>query len=234
MVSLSHETEVKEKIRIFLRKAIDNINDLSAEELVNDAAINPFLVKALEIRDIDSFAKFYVYQRVGRSVVTSFGTTMEHMIRALSGGEKQKWWDIKANIQGKTYYMSVKSGPNDMNKDQVELFAQRAREILEREPDAIPIIAMCYGREPMGPIATTLRNEGLDPSQNTLTGKKLYETITGQPDYYERLLELVGEATSDILRESETIKMIDEKVKEIADWFKGKYGTLDNLLLDTF
>jgi hypothetical protein len=231
---LSHESEVREKIRVFLKKAIQNINDLSAEELINDSAINPFLAKALDIKDIDSFAKFYVYQRVGRSVVTSFGTTMEHMIRALSGGKKTKWWDVIADVEGRTYYMSVKSGPRDMDKDQVEHFSQRARKLLEKEPNAIPIIAMCYGREPFGVISATLQNEGFDVRHNTLTGKQLYEKITGKPEYQKQLLNLIGEEAAEILHDQETIKLIDAKVKEVAEAFKRRYDTLDDLLLDTF
>jgi hypothetical protein len=244
LVELSHEEKVEAKIRAFLSKGIRSIQELSAEKLVDECAINPFLVKALGIRDFDSLARFYVYQRVGRSLVTSFGTTMEHMIRALSGGEKPtfrdpntgrlvRWWDVKVNIQGRTYYMSVKSGPRDMDKDQVERFAQRARTILQIDPNAVPIIAMCYGRKPLGVISATLRDEGFDADKNTLTGQKLYQKLTGQPEYHKWLLDLTLEVALQMLEDKETVRMIDAKAKQIAEGFR-KYGTLDKLLLETF
>ena len=156
------------------------------------------------------------------------------MVKALSGGEKADWWDVKATLQKKTYYMSVKSGPRDMNKDQVKEFARRAKDLLTKEQDAIPIIAMGYGREPFDPISPTLQNEGLDPDKHTLTGKKLYETITGQQDYYKRLLELTSKVAVQTLGGKRFIDIIEEKAREIAEDFKKKYKTVDDLLLDTF
>lgn len=231
---MSHEAEVKAEVAKFVRNGVKNIKELTAEELIQDAAINPFLVRALGIDDFDSLAMFYVYQRVGRSLVTSFGSTIESMIRALSGGEKPVWWDVKTAKQGKTYYLSVKSGPRDMDKDQVQHFARKARELSRTEPDAIPVIAMGYGRAPMGPINHTLRQEGFDPNKNTLTGKRLYEKITSQTDYHRKLLDLTREAALQTVSGKKIIETIDDKVKEIARAFKRKYKSVDELLLDTF
>ncbi|RLF03708.1 MAG: hypothetical protein DRK00_08370 [Thermoprotei archaeon] len=225
---------VKAEIIRFIRKAIQSINKLTADTLVREAAINPFLVKALGIRDFGSLARFYVYQRVGRSLVTSFGTTIEKVIRALAGGRKAGWWDVVANIRGTTYYMSVKSGPRDMDKDQVQHFASRAKDLLRREPGALPVIAMGYGKEPMGPISPTLRDEGLDPEKHTLTGKGLYEAITGQRESYKRLLELMSDVAEDVLGGTRIIELIEDRVEEIAEEFRRRYRTVDDLLLDTF
>lgn len=222
------------EVEKFIEKGIKNIKELTAEEMIRDAAINPFLVKALGIDDFDSLARFYVYQRVGRSLVTSFGTTIEKMVVALSGGEKVTWWDTKVSIQGTPCYLSVKSGPRDMDKDQVQHFARMARELRSREPNAVPIIAMGYGREPLGVIAPTLRQEGLDPDRNTLTGKKLYETITGQQNYHKRLLEITSAVALRELSGKRIIQIIEEKAKEISEAFKRKYKTVNDLLLDTF
>jgi len=231
---LPRETAVEAEVKKFVEKGIQNIRELSAEELVHDAAINPFLVRALGIDDFDSLARFYVYQRVGRSLVTSFGTVIENMVRALSGGEKAIWWDVKVKLGDAPYYMSVKSGPRDMDKDQVQHFARMARELMQKEPDAVPIIAMGYGKEPLGPIVHTLRMEGLDPARHTLTGKKLYETVTGQNDYHKRLLDLTSGVALRALGGKRIIQIIEDKAKEIAQDFKKRYKAVDDLLLDTF
>ncbi len=231
---MTREDSVKQTIKGFLEKAIMNINDLSAEELINNSAINPFLVKALDIKDIDSFAKFYVYQRVGRSVVTSFGTAMEHMVRDLCEGKKTKWWDVIASIDEETCYMSVKSGPNDMDKDQVEHFADRAKELEKTDQNALPVIAMCYGKQPWSVISDTLKKQGFDAKNNTLTGKQLYAKITGAEDYHKTLLKIIGEEASRLLKNQNTVNLIDLKVKEISEQFKKKYKDLDELLIDTF
>ena len=231
---MSYEEPLREEITRFVSKAIEKISGLSATVLVEEAAINPFLVKALGINDFDSLARFYVYQRVGRSLVTSFGTTIEKMIKALCGGQKGDWWDVVTVIDGVRYYMSIKSGPRDMDKDQVQHFALRARELLAREPEARPIIAMGYGKEPLGPIVPTLRDEGLDPAQHTLTGKELYERITGNSEFHRILLDLISEVSQEVLGGRRIIELIEEKVREIAEEFKNRYDSVDDLLLDTF
>jgi hypothetical protein len=231
---MAQETAVKAQIAKFVRKSLQNIDELTAKELIQDSAINPFLVKALGISDFDALARFYVYQRVGRSIVTSFGTVIEKMVEALAGGTSGTWWDVVTDIGGTKYYMSVKSGPRDMDKDQVQHFAQRARELLQTEPNAHPIIAMGYGKGPMGVISPTLRNERLDPDRHTLTGKQLYDTITGVPDYHKKLLQLTSEAAVQALQGSKIIEIIENKVNGIAGDFKRRYKTVDELLWDTF
>jgi hypothetical protein len=233
-VFLSAEGRVRAEVAKFVQNGIKNIRELTADELIRESAINPFLVKALGIADFDSLARFYVYQRIGRSLVTSFGTTMEHMIRALAGGEKIEWWDVKKAVGNTTYYMSVKSGPRDMDKDQVQHFAGRAKEIMRTDRTALPVIAMGYGTEPMGVIAPTLRNEGLPPDRHTLTGKQLYDTITGQNDYHIRLLELTGRIAFETLGNRRFIDLIENKVREIAEGFRNRFGSVDELLLGTF
>ncbi len=231
---MSHETQVNEEIAKFVKNALRNISELTAAEMIQDSAINPFLVKALGIDDFDSLATFYVYQRVGRSLVTSFGTTIERMVCALSGGEKTVWWDVKAVKQGKPYYMCVKSGPRDMDKDQVKYFAREAKELATKDPNAIAVIAMGYGKKPLGVIAPTLRKEGLDPDKHTLTGKQLYDAITGEPDYHKKLLKLTTNAALKAICGNRIIDTIEAKILEIASDFKKKYSSVDELLLDTF
>lgn len=233
---MSLEEIIEAEVAKFIKNGIKNIQGLTVKTLIEEAAINPFLVKALGITDFDSLARFYVYQRVGRSLVTSFGmTVMEQFVKTLGGGKKGQWWDIKIPApEGKTYYISVKSGPRDMDKDQVVHFSREAKELVKEDPNAIPLIAMCYGREPLGPIASTLRSEGLDPNETTLTGKELYQTLTGQPNFHVKLLELTGKVALKTLQDKKFIDIIEDKVKEIAEGFKRKYRTVDDLLLDIF
>jgi len=234
-VNLSLEKTIEAEVVKFVKNGMKNIKELTAEEMIREASINPFLVKALGITDFDSLARFYVYQRIGRSLVTSFGiTVMEQFVKTLGGGKKGQWWDIKIPRDGKTYHISVKSGPRDMDKDQVVHFSREARTLMSKDPNAIPLIAMCYGRKPLGPIASTLRSEGFDPDGTTLTGKELYKTLTGEPDYHIKLMELTGKVALRTLQEEKFIDIIESKVKEIAEVFKRKYKTVDDLVLDIF
>ena len=232
---MSLERTIESEVVKFVKNGMKNIEKLTAETLIREASINPFLVKALGITDFDSLARFYVLQRIGRSLVTSFGmTVMEQFVKTLGGGKKGQWWDIKIPTNGETLHISVKSGPRDMDKDQVVHFSREARTLINKDPNAIPLIAMCYGREPLGPIKSTLRSEGFDPDKTTLTGKQLYETLTGQPDFHVKLLELTGKVALQTLQEKKFIDIIENKVKEITEDFKRKYETVDDLVLDIF
>ena len=62
--------------------------------MIRDSSINPFLAKSLGLNDFESLARYYVFQHVGRSVVTSFGSNMEQMIKVLFTGERGDWWDV--------------------------------------------------------------------------------------------------------------------------------------------
>lgn len=228
------EDAAKAAVIKFKKKTTDNLKNISADDLVRNGGINPFLIKALGIDDFESLARFCVYQRAGRSVVTSFGSTIEKVVRDISGGEKGDWWDVVVDIKGSHYYLSVKSGPRDMDKDQVEHFAGRARKLLKKEPNSRPMIAMSYGRAPLGVIKPCLSNEGLSPSRHTLTGRGLYALITGKKQYYRRLLRLAGDAAEvDGARESFT-DLVESKIEEVSREFRKKYKDVDELLLATF
>ncbi len=159
---------------------------------------------------------------------------MEQFVKTLGGGKKGQWWDIKILREGKTLHISVKSGPRDMDKDQVVHFSREARTLISQNPDALPLIAMCYGKEPLGPIASTLRSEGFDPNETTLTGKELYETLTGKSDYHVKLMELTGKVALRTLQEKKFVDIIESKIKEMTEGFKRKYKSVDDLLLDIF
>ena len=118
--------------------------------MIRDSSINPFLAKSLGLNDFESLARYYVFQHVGRSVVTSFGSNMEQMIKVLFTGERGVWWDVVRKTKKIHYYVSVKSGANDMDKDQAVHFASEAKKIMEEE-----------FRQP-GAINKPLRNQRLD------------------------------------------------------------------------
>lgn len=127
------ETEEKletarEEINKSLAKISENISSISLDTL-EEGTMNPYLIKGVGLT-VDEAIEFYVWQRAGRSITTSFGSILEKSIRILSGAKKSKWWDIEtANNE----YASIKSGPRDMDKDQVEHFADRGENLKEQK-----------------------------------------------------------------------------------------------------
>ena len=231
---MAREAEIRGLFADFITRAGELIAKLSAEKMIAESAINPILAKALGLRDFDSLAKFYVYQRVGRSLVTSFGMRMEDLVKLVVDGEKGEWWDVVKDTGGANYYMSVKSGPRDMNKDQTVEFSRRARRVMEEDPKAHPFIAMGYGKKAWPVITDTLGKEGLDPKRHAYVGKDLYAILSGDKEYYLKLLDLAMSAKSEASQGKTVLQMIDEKAEEIGADFARRYGSVDELLLDTF
>lgn len=226
--------DISEPIQKFLNRAVAIIGKLSGEQMVDESAINPFLAKALGFNDFDSLARFYVYQRVGRSLVTSFGMVLEDVVKAIVKGKKGEWWDVVTEKNGVTYFISVKSGPRDMNKDQTIEFSRKAKSVMGKDPKTKPIIGMAYGKRVWPVILDTLRREGLDPNKHALAGKVLYTELTGDKNYHQKLLDLVVEMELESTGGKTILEILDSKVLEIASDFKKKYKTVDDLLADTF
>ena len=88
--------------------------------------------------------------------------------------------------------------------------------------------------EAAGPMVYTLKRQGFDPDEITLTGKELYRTLTGKQDDHLKLMSLTGRVAQETLQNTRYIDLIESKVKDIAEGFKRKYKTVDDLLLDIF
>jgi len=127
----SWEDDIRERMKQFSKRMLENINSLDAEKMIETNAINPILVKALGL-GLEDAARYYVYQRIQRSIVTSFGSDMEFIVKRSIEGERGEWWDVVKKYDDVHYYVSVKSGPSDMDKDQVDHFAERAKKSNER------------------------------------------------------------------------------------------------------
>ncbi len=231
---MARDEQIKKLLEKFITRAAEIIGKLSAEKMIEESAINPILAKALGFTDFSSLARFYVYQRISRSLVTSFGTYMENLVKIIVDGERGEWWDVIKKSPAVNYYVSVKSGPRDMNKDQTVEFSRRAKQIMEKDRKALPFIAMGYGKVAWPVITDTLRKQGLDPKKHSFVGKELYALLSGDKNYYKKLLDFVVNVESQVIGKKTILQLMDDKVNEITKEFKKKYKDIDALLLDTF
>jgi len=203
--------------------------------MIAEDSINPFLAKALGLNDFKMLARYYVYSHIINSIRTSFGMRLEKTIKELFVGKKGEWWDVVRKTKDKNYYVSVKSGPNDMNYDDGKTFADQARLIKAKEPNAVTVVCMCYGKVD-GMISTAakkMKDEGFNPEKYVVVGRKAYEFITGDPDFLDKMMS----ATANI-QSGETgktiLKTMDKKVKEVTADFKKMYTDTGTLYVKTF
>ncbi|MEM1831390.1 MAG: PmeII family type II restriction endonuclease [Thermosphaera sp.] len=237
------EQKITAEIKNFIVKTVNMIRSLNADSILREGVINPFLVKALNLRTFDDVAKYFVYQTVARSIVTSFGYTLEEIGRILIRGVKPKrrlWWDAIAEVSGKKYYVAIKSGPHTMNADIAREFVRRAKSV---EHGIRPAYVCFYGKE-LWPIAKeVLKKGGLEPiKEYVYVGKRFYEHFVGDPNYYLRLLSLIEESVASALtrtpllgiERASIMELIESKVAEVAKELEERFKSVDELIQSLF
>ena len=248
------EKQAIEIIKEFSIKPKELIEKITVEGLIHEGGVNPYLAKSFGFTSIEEVVEFFLMRRIERSLGTSFGTVLEKFICKIVGGLNCKdldplcrkknypnkpwycWWDVLLNkpfTEGekkwKGIVISIKSGPADMDKDQVEHFKEEAT---KAEGEGYrPYLSLVYGKQAWGVISGTMKNKGLDPSKYLRIGKEIFKEFLGDETYYNRALELFSQGG---LKE-DLFEMIEKKKKEMSASLKEKYGNdLEKLLKDTF
>jgi hypothetical protein len=116
------ENFVKILITEFVNRQLQMIESLELETL----NINPILAGALNLDNEKDLIRYYVYQAISRSVVTSVGFLVQNLILYASEyvhegkddelGEQTKWDIVVDKINEVKAYLEIKSGTNDVNK----------------------------------------------------------------------------------------------------------------------
>jgi hypothetical protein len=226
----------------FVTEVKDDIGKISLRDLIDEGGINPYMVAALSITNVEDVAKLFIYKRVERSLTTKFGNAIEAFLRDLLGGVKGEkhygcttkklkwicWWDIVIDKEfeegGKKYrgiVIAVRSGPADIDKDVAEKFVDH---IKEAEKNGYrPYIVFTYGKKVFGVADTTLRNYGLDPKRYLLIGREFYKQFLNDENVYEYIINAITETFKDV--QINLINLIEDKVKRIAEDLKRRYGS---------
>jgi len=214
---------VKKKIREWYKK----VRSLKFDDLEP----NIFLAGALGITNARDFIEFCVRQHIERSIVTSFGFLIEEVasiigvdtVRKKKKEGKKEGWDLKV-IRDHTYYIEVKSGPISCNKDMVQKISKDQKQLKEEDPDAKVCLGLLYGKrdDVFGIIEQYYQGDMI------LVGKEFWEFISGDPDAYKKVLNLIVEASKEVLEESldkkPLLELIEEKIDELTEEWVKKYG----------
>lgn len=203
-------------IKDFVKNSISELKNTTIENLL----INPFLVKAFGFDNHKEVVTFYFYQKITRSIVTSWGFTVEGLLLC-SGAEKSELggFDMKVKKKNINYQFQIKSSPNTMSIEQVRQLNSHIQNIKDKIKN-IPMLGMTYGtrKQINSQIQTTL----IGYPDSTLIGKKLWDFIADENGYCQKVLNWID----DIMR-NEPTKFSDElelkKQLLIKDW-EDKYG----------
>lgn len=201
---------------------IDNLKSIKLENI----NMNPFLINMLRLKTPEEVVRFNVYQSVTRSIVTSMGTALEQMAASGQGtrlGRRGEWYDVIKKKGNSTYWIQVKSGPNNINKDQAKAFATNF-ENTERKNNNFARLGITYGKKDLETLSLGIvKNYMKDWKKQLLVGREFWEFVSDQKDYHSKVLCWIDSEISKIHNRSMDVE-INNLIKRILIEFKRKYG----------
>jgi Type II restriction endonuclease EcoO109I len=206
----SEKIEILKKAKIWFTESIANNHIKNTLKLSNidKFNVNPFLLTYLSNflegnHEPKSIAKALIYPRVlGTSINTSFGTNIQKFTSSVlsSYGSTTSGIDIEFidMLDGEKKYCQLKSGPDTINKDDVETITGHFRDVIHlartngtKLTTSNFIVGVIYGEE-----------ENLNAHYNRITnqynyditiGEDFWYRLTGDKDFYTDLIKAIGE-----------------------------------------
>ena len=221
---------ILEKAQIWFKANIAENHIINTKKLVkaSNFDINPFLAVYLSNfltgnTKPESIAKALLYPRVlGTSITTSFGTNIQKFTNDVlsSFGSTTSGIDIEFidQVNGNQIYCQLKSGPNTINRDDVETIAGHFKKVINlgrtnnlRITHDDMVVGIIYGDE-----------ESLNGHYKRITteydypiyiGQQFWYRLTGDKSFYTDLIHAIGQvaATADFAEE------LQEVVSELAN-----------------
>lgn len=213
--------------REFLKSQIKMVSALSFQ----DFDINPLLAKALSLDTPRKVIAFNVYQTITRSVVTSWGDTVEQIAKFVGckdndyiiEGKTGTNFDLVKNMNNVDYYIQIKSGPNTMNVGMVTSLNEAIERLEKSKPGTKGILGMTYGTR--NRISNQILGNLREADQRMKVGRELWDFIREKPDYHKELFRLLDNSSKGLLDKS-FIELIEEKITEFENYWKSNYSGL--------
>ena len=151
---------------------------------------NPYLYKALGTESATEIIESILAAYVSSSDETIFGNVFfEPIALAVSGGVVSDSPGVDISVETESAYLaiSLKSGPNVFNSSQKEKqdtqFKSLRGRLLKLKKRFDPLLAHCYGRVRSEPDRRKTYRER--------SGQEFWEEITGDRDFYKKLIRLI-------------------------------------------
>lgn len=229
------ENFVKVLTTQFVQRQLDMIENMELETL----NVNPILAGALNLDNETDLIRYYAYQAISRSMVTSVGFLVQNLLlyaspSILDGkhnelGIETKWDLVVEKGKQPKAFLEIKSGTNDLNKSQIHHFEKEIKQIEKQGFKAF--IGETYGKREDKTVTHGLYKMYLpDWKKRTLIGKELWEFVSGQKDYQEKLVDNLFKTSKELLADDTFIKKIELKIKPLSADFKKKYKTYNHFL----
>ncbi len=230
------KSEILQSAKEWFKESVATNHNRNTKKLADPKSfkINPFLVNYLANfltgdDSPESIAKALIYPRMlGTSITTTFGSAIQRFTSDVLGafGSMISGIDVEFvdQIDGRKKYCQLKSGPNTINKDDVETIAGHftsAKNLARTNNLQIGyddlIVGVIYGLPDQ--LNGHYRRLEAQYSYPVIVGKELWHRLTGDEQFYSDLIDSIGSVAIDI-DASETIQQVIESLacsQEIQD-----------------
>jgi len=239
--------DIEEKQRIldasqkWFKESIAANHIKNTKKLVNlkEFNINPFLLAYLSNfltgnSEPKSLAKALVYPRVlGTSITTSFGTNIQNFTSTVlsSFGSTTSGIDIEFidQIDGNKKYCQLKSGPNTINKDDVESIAGHFKGVINlartnniRIGIDDLIVGVIYGNS--NELSGHYKRITKDYNYPVIIGIDFWHRLSGDENFYFDLIKSISQVAIESNFEDELDAVIEQLSS--SDYIKELYEQL--------
>lgn len=216
----------------FLAGRIANLDKLALDKLTFNVIALRASAALYELTDPESLLRYRITQRLERGSSTALGTAFQTIARVVGGsGTGVEGADLMIVRDGRNHYVQIKSGPEGFNKDTAQNIAGQLNSARARDPGAICIAAICYGRQDQVPamVQAELGARGIE----LMVGRPFWAFLSGDERCMDEVLDLARAAAEDAPPgETSFAHRVDEKVAELVTAFKTQYG--NELTADTW
>lgn len=173
----------------FHNKLLEGLQKLKLHDLLRRK--NPYLFRAKSIATADELVRGLLDAHLSSKEETIFGDFLEslaiHVCAEAFGGQKSssEGIDLEFSRDGKRYIVSIKSGPNWANSQQLARMKSnfsQAKKIAGVKSSLEAINGCCYGKEKNKHKGTYIK----------LCGQEFWSLISGLDDFYLGIIEPLG------------------------------------------
>ena len=228
---------ILDRAKVFFRDRIAESHLRNTQKLhrFDELSINPFIVKylaqfAFGDSSPESIAKALIYPRVlGTSIATTFGaqtqafcTEVLQASSSLASGMDIEFIDA---VDNRKKYCQIKAGPNTINKDDVKTIHDHfvALKNLGRInhyylSDEDLVVGILYGSYEQ--LSSSYKKLG--ENYTLLAGKDFWFHLTGDEEFYEKLID----SFSEVATEFNSKEVLDSLIENTAEVIRSNGLTL--------
>lgn len=222
--------EILKNAKLWFKESIAKQHIKNTKKLsnINNFQINPFLITYLSNflegnHEPISIAKALILPKVlGTSINTSFGTQIQkftsNVLSSFSSTTSGIDIEFIDQIDGEKKYCQLKSGPNTINKDDVETIAGHFKNIINLgKTNNLKlgfhnlIVGVIYGEKEE--LSSHYKRISKDYNYEVIVGEDFWHRLIGDKDFYSDLIKSIAEVAVEANFKNELNEIIIELSK---------------------